>query len=147
VTTPLTHDTPSPAWANVPSWVAGVPFIPDLPDGTPLVWFYNQHVRGIYIGGHVTALTCGEANLTRGGNFRAQPMQESPTDDRWRIDLRTDLGFAVAAGVLGPNNRSLRTIINGDPDAWLANRCLFGVISSQDCEILACALRDSLRAL
>jgi hypothetical protein len=143
MTTPmLTHDTPSPAWANVPAWVATVPFIPDLPDGTPLVWFYNQHVRGIHIGGHVTALTCGEANLTRVGNLRAQPMQESPTDDRWRIDLRTDLGFAVAAALLGPNNRALRTILGGDPDVWLAHRALFGTITAQDCEIVAQALRE-----
>jgi hypothetical protein len=73
-----------------------------IESGVPVVWAFNGHVTGtvIVIDGCPVVTT---GRVTSAGNVEAAPLtgdDRTEVDDRWRIDLRTDAGFAFALRVL-----------------------------------------------
>ena len=72
-------------------------------NGVPLVWVYNGFVTATLLAveaRYAVLYVAARKDLTKAGNVRAQPLveyqQDRALDDRWRIDLRTPIGFDFA---------------------------------------------------
>ncbi len=107
-----------PALDHTVSFFPSLAQMHTLESGLPLVWVYNRWCTGtlMLVDGRPFIASNG---TTAQGNLRAHPFEphvgDGVLDDRWRIDLRTPIGFGFGLRWL---ESGLYRVLATDDSGW-----------------------------